>query len=136
MTRSKACDCWQYPRMHDSAGVCVNWEQHKNAPCDRFHTVSPTLAVSVTEFSLRERDGEDGVFARVEFEGDTYELSRFPKERHWWIDAKYSKGTIPLWVNGFGTRYVSPVPARGEIEVELDRMLNGMRALFAPRVGA
>lgn len=35
----KTCDCHLYPRMHDSRGVCVNWDLHDKKPCDFAHSV-------------------------------------------------------------------------------------------------
>lgn len=40
--RTKPCDCWAYPRMHDSRGVCVNWEQHGGEPCGLGHATKLT----------------------------------------------------------------------------------------------
>ncbi len=30
---TNACDCAAFPAMHDSAGVCTNWERHGAQPC-------------------------------------------------------------------------------------------------------
>jgi hypothetical protein len=37
-TRTIPCDCYRFPRMHDSLGVCVNHEQHGGKACDRYHS--------------------------------------------------------------------------------------------------
>lgn len=39
--RAKPCDCAQHPAMHDSVGICNNWEAHDGGrPCEHSAVVS------------------------------------------------------------------------------------------------
>lgn len=66
--------------------------------------------------------GQDtaGWYAEVEMaDGRSFQLSRMDGEAAWAIDAHFT-GSFPIFVNGFGARYLRLTPATPQLAAFLD----------------
>lgn len=56
-----ACECWKHPNMHDSNGVCVNWDRH--TPPGWEHGAEPPVCNHLNAILFTRPDGEYNLFA-------------------------------------------------------------------------
>jgi hypothetical protein len=66
-------------------------------------------------------DPVEGLYAVVEAEGFTFEVSQLPGETGWTVDTAYTAGSsCPMWANGFGARYLRTKQLNAELAALLD----------------
>ena len=64
-------------------------------------------------------DPTNGLYALIEVEGLELAVSRLEGETSWTIDGAYKRG-LPIFVNGYGARYLATKTLKLELGWELD----------------
>lgn len=65
----------------------------------------------------------EGWYAEVRtLDMSVYRVSRLDGETGWTVDAAFSGRGMPLWVNGYGARYLMTRQIADAIAAELDRL--------------